>query len=291
MYELFHDLSMRPEPFSRYTAKELWTSPHLAQQMLSFHLNQETELASRPIKHIDQVVDWIDSQLNLSGKMLCDLGCGPGLYAQRFADKGAKVVGVDFSKHSLNYAKSRSESSIFYLQADYLEDDLPDGFDVITLIYTDLCVLSPGQRSILLNRMKGMLNPEGRIVIDVSGMGSFVNKEEVTVIEDKHMGGFWAAGDYVTVQRTFIYPDQALSLDRYLIIEPNKSWQIYNWFQHFTPEKIKSELLNAGFEVELMVGDLNGAPLYPCSDLIGIVAKDACCTREVTKEAYSNGHD
>jgi hypothetical protein len=59
MYELLQDISRRPEPFSRYTAMELWTRPYLARQMLSFHLNQDTELASRPFETIDQIVNWI----------------------------------------------------------------------------------------------------------------------------------------------------------------------------------------------------------------------------------------
>ncbi len=105
MYELLSDISRRPAPFSRCTTKELWTRPYLAQQMLSFHLNQETELASRRFETIDHVVNWIDSQLNLCDKSVCDLGCGPGLYTQRFANKNAQVTGVDFSSHSLDYAK------------------------------------------------------------------------------------------------------------------------------------------------------------------------------------------
>jgi 2-polyprenyl-3-methyl-5-hydroxy-6-metoxy-1,4-benzoquinol methylase len=96
MYELLYDLSRRPEPFSRYTAMELWTRPHHARQMLDFHLNQEIDLASHRIEAIDHIVSWIDSQLVLSDKHVCDLGCGPGLYTQRFASCGADVTGVDF---------------------------------------------------------------------------------------------------------------------------------------------------------------------------------------------------
>ena len=42
-----------------------------------------------------------------------------------------------------------------------------------------------------------MLNSGGHIVIDVAGMGSFINKEEVTNIDDRQMGGFWAAGAHI----------------------------------------------------------------------------------------------
>jgi SAM-dependent methyltransferase len=275
MYELLQDIAQRPEPFSRYTTMELWTRPHLAQQMLSFHLNQETDLASRRFEIIDQVVNWIDSQLQLSGKSMCDLGCGPGLYAQRFSDKGADVTGVDFSALSLEYADLKAkenEQSIRYIHADYLVDDLPTSFDIVTLIYTDLCVLSPEQRTILLGRMREMLNADGKIVIDVAGMGLLTGKEECTLIDDQLMNGFWAKGDYVGIQRTFVYPDERLSLDRYLIVEPNETLQIFNWYQHYTPESLQAELRRAGFADVEMVGDLTGKPLEIDGDFIGVIA-------------------
>jgi SAM-dependent methyltransferase len=272
MYDLLSDISKRPEPFSRSTVKELWTRPHLARQMLGYHLSQETDLASRKCESIDRVVEWIDTQLDLSDKSLCDLGCGPGLYTQRFESRGAKVTGVDFSAVSLNYAKTQGPNSIRYIEADYLLDDLPSGFDIVTLIYTDLCALSPEQRKVLLGRMRGMLNPSGQIVLDVAGIGSFDQKDETTLIQDKLMGGFWAAGDYVGIQRSFVYPEECLSLDRYVIVEPGETWQIYNWFQYFTPDSIEAELQGAGFEIDQLVGDLTGVPLAPKSEFIGIVA-------------------
>jgi SAM-dependent methyltransferase len=143
---------------------------------------------------------------------------------------------------------------------------------VATLIYTDLCVLSPEQRATLLGKMREMLKPGGHIVLDVAGPGLLQQREEITQIEDRLMGGFWAAGDYVGIQKSFVYPEQDLALDRYVIIEPNESWQIYNWFQHFSAESIAAELRECGFNVVTMAGDLTGAPLNENSDLIGIVA-------------------
>jgi SAM-dependent methyltransferase len=275
MYDLLSDVSRRPEPFSRYTVKDLWTRPHLAQQMLAFHLSQETDLASRTYESIDRAVQWIDTQLGLSGKSLCDLGCGPGLYAQRFESKGAIVTGVDFSEVSIDYANTQGPGTIVYVNADYLVDDLPTGFDVVTLIYTDLCALSPEQRQLLLGRMRGMLNPRGRIVLDVAGPGSFNQKQEATIVEERLMDGFWAPGPYVGIQRTFIYAEQHVSLDRYVIVEPGEIWQIFNWFQYFSPETIEAELQAAGFAVDQMVGDLTGATLKPTADFLGIVARAA----------------
>ena len=54
---------------------------------------------------------------------------------------------------------------------------------------------------------------------------------------------------------------------------PGETWQIYNWFQHFTPESIESELQDSGFEIDQMNGDLSGAPLEADSELLGIIAR------------------
>jgi SAM-dependent methyltransferase len=276
MYDLLHDFSVRPMPFSRYTTKTLWTRPHLAEQMLFYHLNQETDLASRRFETIDRVVEWLDGQLELTNKSLCDLGCGPGLYTQRIASRGALVTGVDFSTYTLDYAKQESEKNgqdIRYLNADYLCDELPQGFDVVTLIYCDLCVLSPRQRSLLLKRMHHMLNPGGKIVIDVAGLGSFAQKRDETSLENRLMGGFWAAGEYVGIQRSYLYPAEHLALDRYLIVEPSESWQIFNWFQHFTPESLEAELKASGFKVDTMMDSLSGEPLKSKGEFIGVIAR------------------
>jgi hypothetical protein len=117
-----------------------------------------------------------------------------------------------------------------------------------------------------------MLNPGGQIVLDVAGIGSFNQREELTTLQDKMMGGFWAADNYVGIQRTFVYPEEYLCLDRYVIVEPGEIWQIYNWLQYFTPESIEAELQSAGLKIDEMVGDLTGVPLQPKSDFIGIVA-------------------
>jgi hypothetical protein len=107
----------------------------------------------------------------------------------------------------------------------------------------------------------------------VAGLGLFKGRQELTLIEDRLMGGFWAEGDYVGIQKSFIYQDQYLALDRYIIVEPETTWQIYNWFQHFSPQTIEEELRESGFAVVEMAGDLTGKSLTEDSDLIGIIAR------------------
>ncbi len=250
MYAELKRLSERPEVFSVYTAETLWTDPHLAKRMLQTHLSQETALASRPIKAIDQVVDWIDRSFELDGKSVCDLGCGPGLYTNRYAGRGAIVQGLDFSRSSIDYARTHAPShggSVTYRVADYLKDPLPEGQDLVTLIYCDLCPLSPNQRQALLAKILRALAPGGRFVFDVFSLEAFERVNEGVSFARNLMNGFWSANDYFAFQHTFRYDQEAVSLDRFTVIEKDRTWDVYNWLQYFSRDEIRRALMQAGF--------------------------------------------
>ncbi len=250
MYKQLAEIYQRPEVFSVYTAETLWTEPHLANQMLQFHLNQENVLASRPIEAIDRMVDWINQSFGLKGKSICDLGCGPGLYTSRYAKHGAIVHGIDFSSNSINYAqKNRSidATPITYRVANYLTDALPTQQDLVTLIYCDLCPLSPIQRQTLLTKIRQTLSPHGRFIFDAFSIDAFESVSEGVCFGRNHMNGFWSARDYFAFQITFKYDSEAVSLDHFTVIEEDRTWHVYNWLQYFSPDSIRLELEQAGF--------------------------------------------
>lgn len=253
LFEELSDIYRKPELFSAYTADTLWTDPHLAEQMLKTHLDQNTPLASRTLPVVDQTVAWLDEQFCLNGKKVCDLGCGPGLYAERYAQCGALVEGIDFSANSIAYATQNATSdrgSLSFRQLNYLSDELPAQQDLVTLIYCDFCPLSPAQRSILLNKIHHALAPGGAFVFDVCSAKSFQDISEATVVEHSPMNGFWTANECYVFQSIWTYPNEAVSLDLFTIVEEQRIWRVYNWLQHFSPEGIAAELQAHGFEVE-----------------------------------------
>lgn len=276
MYELLRRLAVRPDPFSSTTIKELWTRPHIARQMLAHHLDQDTSLASRPIVAIEAIVDWLDTELSLEGKRICDLGCGPGLYSLRFARRGAYVTGVDFSPIAIAHAESQvsgTDTKLEFRVADYLHDELPSGFDLVTLIYYDYCALSPPDRRALLRRIHSMLKPRGRLVVDVVAESAFKGIGEQLAIEECLMDGFWSESEYVGLHRTWAYQDQKLSLDHYAIVEPSEHWEILNWMQYFSSDRLVRELEEAGYTTVALTGSLTGHTLTEASSEIGAIAE------------------
>ncbi len=267
----------RPEVWSRYTADTLWTDPHIATQMLHFHLNPDTELASRPPDFIERSVNWIIERFGVGeGTRVLDLGCGPGLYATPLAKTGAAVTGVDFSENSLKHARATAEReglSIEYVHADYLEY-LPAGrFDLITFIYWDLAPLSPDQRASLLKRCPDALSPDGAMVLDVPSYNYFASVVEGTSIEHSEYVGFWSPEEHFVIKATHAYESEHVSLDKYTLVEPNRTRQIYNWLQTFTPESLERELNEAGLEVVELLGDVAGAPHAPDSIQFAVIAR------------------
>lgn len=273
MYKELAEMHRRPEVFSTYTADTLWTQPHIAEQMLRFHLEPDTELASRPAEAIDRVVGWIDRTFGLEGASVCDLGCGPGLYAHRYAERGAIVHGVDFSQNSIDFARSSapvSSGSLTYQVADYLVAPLPEKQDIITLIYCDLCPLSPDQRRLLLSKIHGSLIPGGTFIFDVFSMSAFGRVTESVSFERNFMNGFWSANDYFAFKHTYRYEDEAISLDRYTIIEEDGTWDVFNWLQYYTRDAIAALLTQAGFRKVEFTEGFGLDPFDP--DVFGVVA-------------------
>src|SRR5512143_116208 len=90
------ELQEKPEPFTPGEAL-FWNDPHISAQMLQFHLDPNTDAASRRPETIDRSIQWMNDSLALkAGDSILDLGCGPGLYASRFARAGLHVTGVDY---------------------------------------------------------------------------------------------------------------------------------------------------------------------------------------------------
>lgn len=254
----------RPEPFSSFTTPEFWDDPHISQQMLDHHLDPVDPRASRAHEFIDASVEWLVPALDLRhGSRVLDLGCGPGLYAERLARRGCAVLGVDVSRRSLAHAGSVAEAQslpVTLVHGDYLQSDLGADHAAALLIYEDYCALSPRQRAHLLRRIREALGPSGRLVLDATSAARFSSVSEGRDEAPNLMNGFWSAESYTGVHETWTYPELRLVLDRYTIRTAGSTRQFWNWMHCLTPEQVSGELSAAGFAEPEIYGDVAGAP-------------------------------
>lgn len=259
------------------STKPFWDDEHISKGMLEAHLNPNWDAATRKHKFITQSVNWISIICPPSQcTALLDLGCGPGLYAERFHSAGYDVTGVDFSKRSIAYAKEQAklnQSSIDYFYQNYLTIDYTEQFDVITLIYCDYAVLSIEDRRILLKNIYQALKPNGKFIFDV--FSSHMRKEESHSWHYCENGGFYSKKPYICLESCYQYNDEdKTELDQYIIMAQD-GIECYNvWNHYFTTQSLMSEILPIGFKSYEFYGDVAGKDFSDTEETIcGVFTK------------------
>jgi SAM-dependent methyltransferase len=278
-FSFLADLFQRPPVFGEYTVDRLWQDEHISQRMLDFHLDEDAELASRPHAFIERSAEWMKSRFQIgTNTVVFDYGCGPGLYASRFAKMGADVTGIDFSQRSIQYASehaSKNGLDVTYVLGDYLNWETTRQADLIALIFCDLCPLSPQQRRILFGKFRRHLKPGGHLLFDVCSLALFESKEEQALCERNLLDGFFSADDYFGFLNTFKYASDDVSLDKYTIVERGGIHLFYNWLQYYGVDELTAELAENGFAVQEVYSNVSGDPHETDSSVLAVVAQRA----------------
>jgi len=279
MFETLARITARPEPFSRYTTPELWNDPYVSRRMLELHLDPDVDLASRRMAFVERSADWIVARFGLEpGRSVCDLGCGPGLYASRFAAAGAAVTGVDLSENSLAHARAaaaRDGLAIDYVQANYLDFGSDRRFDLVCMIFCDFCVLGPDQRATLLDAMRGLLADGGAVLLDVFSPACFARVEEKSTFEFVGNGGFWSAAPYFVFMNTYTYADEAVFLHKYTVVERDRVRDSYNWIQCYDPVGLADLFAAHGLRIDEVLGNVAGDAHDAGADEFAVIARMA----------------
>lgn len=157
-----------PEPWSEGD-KIPWDEPAFSERMLREHLTQDHDAASRRNESIDLQVAWLDALLESVPSRILDLGCGPGLYAQRLARRGHRIHGIDFSPASIRHAQETAASEdleLTYEHGDIRTVEYGGAFDLAMLIYGELNVFRREEALAILAKARTALLPGGWLVIE-----------------------------------------------------------------------------------------------------------------------------
>ena len=277
MFKELEEINSSPDPFQFYTADTLWTDNHISKKMLESDLNEDIEVSIQNREFINHSVDWIVTHFGIEkNRRVADFGCGMGTYATQLAEKGADVTGIDFSETFIQHAKEvakQKEMDINYVLQDSLEFETEERFDLITLLLCDFCALSPSQRKTMLKKFYKFLKPDGSVLIDVYSLNAFNQREEAETYEHSRLNGFWSPENYYCFQNTFKYDEEKVVLDKYTIIEKERTRIAYNWLQYYSENSLRKEFEENGFKVEGFYSDVTGTTTSPESLEIVIIVK------------------
>ncbi len=229
----------------------MWIDAYISKQLLEIHVNPELDLASRRKQSIDNTVEFILRSCGTSKRKILDLGCGPGLYAERLAEAGHQVTGVDFSETSVAYASNQARKKkldIDYLCQDYLTLDYKDKFDIVLLIYTDFGVLNPSEREKLLAIIHKALTSDGMFIFDVINAKNLEQKFQEHNTWTIEPGGFWKDSPYLVLMNGFHFTDEKVFLQQHIIIDETEKIKTYRfWTHYFENADIIKTLTDNGF--------------------------------------------
>ncbi len=253
-----------PTPYDKGTDM-MWTDKHISKFLLDAHINPEIGVASRTSTDIDKTVNMIDKMVR-PGTEILDLGCGPGLYAERLSKKGHKVTGVDFSKNSIDYAikqRGKNQSTIEYISDNYLNLDFEGQFDFIMMIYCDFGVLVSEERISLMKMIHKALKPGGIFLFDA------IDEETIERLNfnsswEMSKGGFWKPTPYICLSKSFHFKENKATLDQHLVMGEDDSFQLYRFWNHyFDQEDVEKIFRPIGFsKVESIKNLLTGSGPY-----------------------------
>jgi SAM-dependent methyltransferase len=281
--DMFQDYQSILNMISRYSEKpalfepgetHFWDDPHISKSMLESHLSPEADLASRRPETIDREVNNLVATCLKNGDRLLDLGCGPGLYAGRFAAKGISVTGIDISENSLNYAIAQARTyglDIDYRLMNFLDIDFSNEFDTVLQAFGEVGTLSDERRGAFFACVRRALKPGGVFIFDVTTpalKGPLCRLNHWYVIE----GGFWRPGRHLTMETRFDYPENDVYVDQYIVIDEERLAVYRIWNHSYTPDSLKPSLEKYGFDIVHVWNDLAGTPYKQGGDWLAVVA-------------------
>lgn len=274
MLKKLKKFAKRPQ-LNEKSSEKFWDDPHISKGMLEAHLNQNLDSATRNLAFIKESAAWIAQTLPPAQyPRLLDLGCGPGIYAELFYERGYQVSGLDLSERSIRYAvKSAADKSlpIKYLTSDYIKYPIQGEYDLITMIYCDFGALIKEERSILLKKVYDMLPTQGCFLFDVFTPFEYEGREEFKVWEYEE-SGFWREHPCLVLHSHYRYDSDNTFLNQYIVGDQSGT-VCYNIWEHtFTIEELEHDLKAVGFADFRYFGDVAGKELCTDSKTICIMA-------------------
>lgn len=232
--DLIKKLTTKPQLYEKGTSV-MWTDPYISKQLLEMHINPDNDLASRSRNKIENIIKWILKKANNPKMKILDLGCGPGLYTELLTQKGHSVTGIDFSENSIQYAKKQAKEKqldIEYLNINYQELDFDNQFDLVILIYLDLCVLMPEERDKVLINIYRALKKGGLFICDVVNEKN-IEKKIIPQSWEVQKKGFWKNAPYIALSNGYHYPEAKVFANHHLVIGKNNKVDTYIFWNHY----------------------------------------------------------
>lgn len=203
---------------------------------------------------------------------LLDLACGSGSLTQALARRGIDMTGVDASADMLAEAQAKQSGGILYLQQDMRRLDLYGTVSGAVCALDSLNhILRTADLLQIFRRLGLFIEPDGLLIFDVNtpykhrcvlGDNAFVFEEEdfLCIWRNRYI----SRTDEVDMQLDFFVAN-GMAYDRMTDHVRERAYALSTW---------KRLLLQAGFELVGVYGDLRMEPPQPEEERMVLVAQN-----------------
>jgi SAM-dependent methyltransferase len=273
----FNDLIDRTKPQPWSEGDNLpWNDPEFSKRMLAEHLDQSHDAASRRFETIAGHVHFIHNYVlsNRPGRIL-DLGCGPGLYAERLARLGHAIHGIDWSPASIEYARqtaSKANLRCIFTLADLRQAEFGRGYNMAMMLFGEFNVFRPEHARLILEKTFAALDPGGQLLLEASPAAHIRKIGQEPSTWHTSSGGLFDVGPHIVLSESFWdQPQQAATIRWYVVTEDAPIRRYAASYQAYSDSKYHQLLESVGFQQVHFRPSLLGDGL-PAPDFIVILA-------------------
>ena len=256
-----------------------WHESGFSERMLQEHLSQAHDLASRRFEIIDRHVEWIHRELlGEQPARVLDLGCGPGLYANRLAKLGHECVGIDYSPASIKYADKEADKeklSCEYLPEDIRKADFGAGFDLVMLIFGEFNVFTRAEAESILQKAMQALRESGVFLLEAHSLEAIHKIGHQPSSWYSEASGLFANEPHICLQENFWDANSRTATVRFLVIEAETGGTTAYAvsYQAYTDAEYEEMLKKCGFSCVTKYPSLTGTHDAEQKELIVLTAK------------------
>lgn len=177
------------------------------------------------------------------GLEILDLACGHGRIANRLAERGARVAGLDAT--ALFVDRARSDAASREVDVDYIEGDMralpwPDGsFDRVVSWFTSFGYFDDDENRQVLREAHRVLRPGGRLLIENNNLVELLPRWLPAVVSERD-GNF-------AVDRSRFDPATGRATTERVLIRGGRTRRVTFSVRMFVGAELRDWLVTAGF--------------------------------------------
>lgn len=202
-------------------------------------------------------VDTIWRLLRLEPDMaILDLGCGHGRIANRLAERGARVTGLDATALFLD--RARRDAASRGVDVDYVKGDMrrlpwtDERFDRVLSWFTSFGYFDDQDNRRVLQEAHRVLRPAGRLLIENNNLVELLPRWQPALVTERD--------GHFAIDRSCFDPTTGRATTERVIIRDGRTRRFVFSVQMFVAAELRNWLLDTGFTSVNLI-DPNGDPL------------------------------